>query len=135
MSDARLVPIGDHAINVLSHGEGERHFTCLHGLVDTLEPDVQLRDGALQRKVTLCAQTDPVHGLDRFGGEFALGGLALGEGDVGGELPERTPLDDQLALARRGLGGLLRGEVAEGRVSKARRSCRHDPLTPDPPSI
>jgi pimeloyl-ACP methyl ester carboxylesterase len=37
VSDARLVPIGDHAINVLSHGEGERHFTCLHGLVDTLD--------------------------------------------------------------------------------------------------
>ena len=36
MSDARLVSIGDHRINVLSHGEGDRHFTCLHGLVDTL---------------------------------------------------------------------------------------------------
>jgi len=36
MSDARLVSIGDHPINVLSHGEGDRHFTCLHGLVDTL---------------------------------------------------------------------------------------------------
>jgi pimeloyl-ACP methyl ester carboxylesterase len=37
MSDSRLVTIGDHQINVLSHGEGDRHFTCLHGLVDTLE--------------------------------------------------------------------------------------------------
>jgi len=37
MSDARLVSMGDHQINVLSHSEGERHFTCLHGLVDTLE--------------------------------------------------------------------------------------------------
>jgi 3-oxoadipate enol-lactonase len=36
MTDARLVAIGDHRINVLSHGEGDRHFTCLHGLVDTL---------------------------------------------------------------------------------------------------
>ncbi len=36
MSSARLVKIGDHQINVLSHGEGHRHFTCLHGLVDTL---------------------------------------------------------------------------------------------------
>ncbi len=36
MSAARLVSIGDHEINVLSHGEGERHFTCLHGLVDGL---------------------------------------------------------------------------------------------------
>ena len=37
MSSARLVKIGDHQINVLSHGEGHRHFTCLHGLVDTLD--------------------------------------------------------------------------------------------------
>jgi pimeloyl-ACP methyl ester carboxylesterase len=36
MSDALLVSIGGHAINVLSRGEGDRHFTCLHGLVDTL---------------------------------------------------------------------------------------------------
>lgn len=36
MSGARLVTIGDHEINVLSRGEGGRHFTCLHGLVDTL---------------------------------------------------------------------------------------------------
>jgi pimeloyl-ACP methyl ester carboxylesterase len=37
MSSARLVSLGDHAINVLSSGEGERHFTCLHGLVDNLD--------------------------------------------------------------------------------------------------
>jgi pimeloyl-ACP methyl ester carboxylesterase len=37
MSDARLVTIGDHRINVLSQGTGDRHFTCLHGLVDTLD--------------------------------------------------------------------------------------------------
>jgi 3-oxoadipate enol-lactonase len=36
MSDARLVKISNHEINVLSHGTGERHFTCLHGLVDNL---------------------------------------------------------------------------------------------------
>ena len=33
----RAVRVGNHDVNVLSHGEGERHFTCLHGLVDTLE--------------------------------------------------------------------------------------------------
>jgi pimeloyl-ACP methyl ester carboxylesterase len=49
MSEARLISIGDHEINVLSHGEGRRHFTCLHGLVDTLDiwkklaPDLELR--------------------------------------------------------------------------------------------
>ena len=37
MSKARLVAIGGHPINVLSRGVGDRHFTCLHGLVDTLE--------------------------------------------------------------------------------------------------
>jgi 3-oxoadipate enol-lactonase len=37
MNDARLVSIGGHKIQVLSHGEGRRHFTCLHGLVDTLD--------------------------------------------------------------------------------------------------
>lgn len=37
MSDARLVSIGDHEINILSHGDGDRHFTCLHGLVDRLD--------------------------------------------------------------------------------------------------
>jgi len=29
--------MGHHDINVLSEGDGERHFTCLHGLVDTLD--------------------------------------------------------------------------------------------------
>jgi len=37
MSNARLVSFGDYEINVLSQGEGPRHFTCLHGLVDTLD--------------------------------------------------------------------------------------------------
>jgi pimeloyl-ACP methyl ester carboxylesterase len=37
MSDPRLVTIGNHRINLLSHGEGERHFTCLHGLVDNVD--------------------------------------------------------------------------------------------------
>ena len=37
MSDAKLVSLGDHSINVLSQGQGEGHFTCLHGLVDTLD--------------------------------------------------------------------------------------------------
>jgi pimeloyl-ACP methyl ester carboxylesterase len=37
LSDTRLVTIGEYTINVLSRGEGNRHFTCLHGLVDTLD--------------------------------------------------------------------------------------------------
>ena len=37
MNSAQLVMIGDHLINILSRSEGERHFTCLHGLVDTLD--------------------------------------------------------------------------------------------------
>ncbi len=36
MSEARRLQVGGHKINVLSRGEGQRHFTCLHGLVDTL---------------------------------------------------------------------------------------------------
>ena len=45
----RAVRVGSHEINVLSHGVGERHFTCLHGLVDTLDiwkrlaPDLEAR--------------------------------------------------------------------------------------------
>ena len=45
----RAVRIGSHDINVLSRGVGERHFTCLHGLVDTLHiwkrlaPDLEAR--------------------------------------------------------------------------------------------
>ena len=34
---ARFHATRGHGINLLSHGEGARHFTCLHGLVDTLE--------------------------------------------------------------------------------------------------
>ena len=37
MSNARILEIGDRRINLLSHGQGERHFTCLHGLVDSLD--------------------------------------------------------------------------------------------------
>ena len=29
MSSEQILLIGDHLINILSHGEGERHFTCL----------------------------------------------------------------------------------------------------------
>ena len=36
MNGSRLVAVDDHQINLLSRGEGARHFTCLHGLVDTL---------------------------------------------------------------------------------------------------
>jgi len=37
MNGTRLVSLGDHALNVRSGGGGDRHFTCLHGLVDDLE--------------------------------------------------------------------------------------------------
>lgn len=37
MTQARMVSVGRHNLNVSSRGEGERHFTCLHGLVDTLD--------------------------------------------------------------------------------------------------
>jgi 3-oxoadipate enol-lactonase len=33
----RRVDIGGHALRVVTSGAGERHFLCLHGLVDTLE--------------------------------------------------------------------------------------------------
>lgn len=45
----RVVRVGNHDIHVLSGGDGERHFTCLHGLVDTLDiwkrlaPDLEAR--------------------------------------------------------------------------------------------
>lgn len=54
----RAIHIGNHDINVhssgLSQGDGVRHFTCLHGLVDTLDiwkrlaPDLEMR-GRLTR--------------------------------------------------------------------------------------
>lgn len=49
MKDARLISIDDHQINVVSGGEGDRHFTCLHGLVDTLDVWKRLAP-ALQRR-------------------------------------------------------------------------------------
>jgi pimeloyl-ACP methyl ester carboxylesterase len=33
----RRIDAGGHALRALSSGQGERHFLCLHGLVDTLE--------------------------------------------------------------------------------------------------
>ncbi len=37
MIDTRMVSVGHHNLNISSQGEGKRHFTCLHGLVDTLD--------------------------------------------------------------------------------------------------
>ena len=35
MSEERRVDVGGHAIQLVSSGEGPRHFLCLHGLVDS----------------------------------------------------------------------------------------------------
>lgn len=37
MTKGRIVSVENHDIHVLSQGEGERHFLCLHGLADTLD--------------------------------------------------------------------------------------------------
>ncbi len=37
MSGALRVPVGGHTLRAVRSGAGERHFTCLHGLADTLE--------------------------------------------------------------------------------------------------
>ena len=36
MTEPKKVEVANHEINILSTSRGERHFTCLHGLVDTL---------------------------------------------------------------------------------------------------
>ncbi len=62
MSDPQTVSIESHDVNVLSQGEGERHFTCLHGLVDTLDIWKRLAPGLETRgRVTRIDQRG--HGL------------------------------------------------------------------------
>jgi pimeloyl-ACP methyl ester carboxylesterase len=107
MSKARLVSIGDHEINVLSHGEGRRHFTCLHGLVDTLDiwkklaPDLELRG-----RVTRIDQRG--HGASGAPpGPYSRAQLAA---DVVGVLDAEGI--DQTILVGHSMGGIVAMETA-----------------------
>jgi pimeloyl-ACP methyl ester carboxylesterase len=107
MSDARLVTIGDHRINVLSQGKGDRHFTCLHGLVDTLDiwkrlvPSLEARG-----RVTRIDQRG--HGASEApGGPYSRADLAA---DVAAVLDVEGI--DQTILVGHSMGGIIAMETA-----------------------
>ncbi|MCP5042389.1 MAG: alpha/beta hydrolase [bacterium] len=107
MSEPRLIKIGDHAINVLSHGEGARHFTCLHGLVDTLDIWKRLAPALEMRgRVTRIDQRG--HGAS----EAPAGGYSRADlaGDVIGVLDAEGI--DQTILVGHSMGGIVAMEAA-----------------------
>ena len=107
MNDARLVTIGEHQINVLSHGEGDRHFTCLHGLVDTLDIWKRLAPAlAMRGRVTRIDQRG--HGESGAPpGPYSRAALAS---DVAGVLDAEGV--DQTILVGHSMGGIVAMETA-----------------------
>ena len=108
---ARAIHIGNHDINVLSNDlpndQGVRHFTCLHGLVDTLDiwkrlaPDLEARG-----RVTRIDQRG--HGLsDAPPGPYSRADLAS---DVAAVLDAEGI--DQTILVGHSMGGIVAMETA-----------------------
>jgi pimeloyl-ACP methyl ester carboxylesterase len=107
MSNARLVTIGDHKINVLSHGAGDRHFTCLHGLVDTLDIWKRLAP-ALEARGRVVRIDQRGHGeSDAPPGPYSRAQLAS---DVVGVLDAEGI--DQTILIGHSMGGIVAMETA-----------------------
>jgi pimeloyl-ACP methyl ester carboxylesterase len=107
MRDARLVSLGDHEVNVMTRGEGDRHFTCLHGLVDNLgiwkrmAPDLEARG-----RVTRIDQRG--HGASGSPpGPYSRAQLAA---DVVGVLDAEHI--DQTILVGHSMGGIVAMETA-----------------------
>jgi pimeloyl-ACP methyl ester carboxylesterase len=107
MSDARLVTIGDHKINVLSHGSGDRHFTCLHGLVDTLDIWKRLAP-ALEARGRVTRIDQRGHGASEApAGAYSRADLAA---DVIGVLDAEGI--EQTILVGHSMGGIVAMETA-----------------------
>ncbi len=107
MSDARLVTIGGHKINVLSNGEGDRHFTCLHGLVDTLDIWKRLAP-ALETRGRVTRIDQRGHGASEApAGGYSRADLAA---DVIGVLDAEGI--DQTILVGHSMGGIVAMETA-----------------------
>jgi pimeloyl-ACP methyl ester carboxylesterase len=107
MAEARLVSIGDHRVRVLSQGAGERHFTCLHGLVDTLEIWQRIAP-ALEARGRVTRFDQRGHGeSDSPPGPYSRADLA---GDVCAVLDAEQI--DQTILVGHSMGGIVAMEVA-----------------------
>ena len=107
MSGTRLVAIGDHKINLLSHGRGERHFTCLHGLVDTLDIWNRLA-AALETRGRVTRIDQRGHGVSEAPpGPYSRADLAA---DVIGALDAEAV--DQSILVGHSMGGIVAMETA-----------------------
>ena len=107
MNDARLVSLGDHEINVLSRGEGDRHFTCLHGLVDTLDIWKRLAP-ALEERGRVIRIDQRGHGASGAPpGPYSRAQLAS---DVVGVLDAEGI--DQTILVGHSMGGIVAMETA-----------------------
>jgi len=105
MSEARIVQIGESGerrINVLSHGEGARHFTCLHGLVDTLDVWKRLAPALAERgRVTRIDQRG--HGAsDAPPGPYSREQLAADVVDVA-----NVEGNEQTILVGHSMGGIV----------------------------
>ncbi|MBW2385880.1 MAG: alpha/beta hydrolase [Deltaproteobacteria bacterium] len=102
MSDARRIPVGDYRLNILSHGAGQRHFTCLHGLVDSLDIWKRLAPALESRgRVTRIDQRG--HGAsDSPVGPYSRSDLA---GDVVGVLDAEGI--DETILVGHSMGGIV----------------------------
>jgi len=107
MSGARLVSLGGHALNVLTRGEGDRHFTCLHGLVDNVDIWKRIAPALEARgRVTLIDQRG--HGASEAPpGPYSRAQLAA---DVVGVLDAEHI--DQTILVGHSMGGIVAMETA-----------------------
>jgi pimeloyl-ACP methyl ester carboxylesterase len=130
--DGRRVDVLGHALRVVTSGVGERHFLCLHGLVDTLEVFDRLAP-ALEARGRVCRFDQRGHGAsDAPPGPYARADLArdvLGVLDlegvkrtvlVGHSLGGIVALETALTCPDRVAGLVLIGTASECRQEVAR---------------
>lgn len=107
VSEPRRLAIGDHEINVLSQAEGKRHFTCLHGLVDTLAIWSRL-SRALESRGRVTRIDQRGHGASASPeGPYSRADLA---DDVAGVLDAEAV--EQSILVGHSMGGIVAMETA-----------------------
>jgi pimeloyl-ACP methyl ester carboxylesterase len=102
MSEARRIELGSHGLQCEVGGEGERHFLCLHGLVDSLEIWQKLTP-KLEQRGRVCRIDQRGHGRsDAPAGPYSRADLAA---DVVGALDSEGV--DRSILVGHSMGGIV----------------------------
>jgi pimeloyl-ACP methyl ester carboxylesterase len=107
VSENQMIDVGGHSLRVLSRGAGERHFMCLHGLVDRIEIWKRLAP-ALEERGRVTSIDQRGHGQSAApAGPYSRADLAA---DVAGVLDAESV--DRTILVGHSMGGIVAMETA-----------------------